>query len=167
MLQAIGLPPAPLPAKRSIWLLLSSSVFPSFLLARASFDHDSTSTVTGTWHLLATSPFLSCSPVPGDTKLPRSHGWGGCLARAFQCSTPATPAGRSQHVLLPDDKGLFLETSQHPWQVASSGRASSAKGCFTEVRRALRLRRKRRKSSLPPRGKAAWVSNPTLWNLQE
>lgn len=29
------------------------------------------------------------------------------------------------------------------------------------------MRRKRRRSSLPLRGKAAWVTDPTLWNLQE
>lgn len=165
MLQAMGLPPAPLPAKSSILLLFSSSTFPPFLLARASFDHEPISTVIATWHLLATSPFFPSVGAPN----PPGAMAGVDVWPEPSSAPPPTPqdAGLSQHLLLPDDKGLFLETSQHPWQVASSGRASSARGCFTEVSRALRMRRKRRKSSLPPRGKAAWVSNPTLWNLQE
>lgn len=96
MLQAMGLPPAPLPAKSSIWLLISSSAFPSFPLAKASFDHESTSTVTATWHLLATSPFL---PQSLGHQTPQEP-WLGVAVWPELSSAP----GRSRHILLADDK---------------------------------------------------------------
>lgn len=100
MPQAMGLPPAPLPAESTTWLLLSSSAFPSCLLARASFDHESTSTVIATWHLLVTSPFL---PQCWGHKSPQEP-WLGVAGWPEPSSAPPATLGCSQHILLSDDK---------------------------------------------------------------